>query len=87
MKLRELLEKNAGIHSSRELQEAIGGSIAQASNLWNGHDTIGAMIMVRILRAFPSISMEDLSQVDEASKALKPPKSHSRPRKHPHDAA
>ena len=87
MKLRELLEQKAGIHSSRALQEAIGGSIAQASNLWNGHDTIGAMLMVRILRAFPSISMEELSQVDEAAKSLKPPKSHGRPKNHPNDAA
>jgi hypothetical protein len=73
MKLRELLEDKTGIHSSVELRQAIGGSAAQASNIWYGRDTIGARVMLRILTAFPQISAQELAQVDEAKKALTPP--------------
>ena len=74
MKLRDLLEKKAGIHSSAELRQAIGGSESQASNLWHGRDSIGARVMLRILKAFPMITVADISQVEEAAKALTPPK-------------
>ena len=73
MTLRELLEERAGIHSSVELRKKIGGSAAQASNIWYGRDTIGARVMLRILTAFPQISAQELAQVDEAKKALTPP--------------
>lgn len=75
MKLRELLEQKAGIHSSVELRKRIGGSAAQISNLWAGRDTMGARLMLRILKAFPEITIDDLAQVEEAKKALEPPKS------------
>jgi hypothetical protein len=71
--LHELLEEKADIHSSPELREAIGGSAAQACNLWSGKDTIGARIMLRLLKAFPQLSVYDLAQVVEARKALIPP--------------
>jgi hypothetical protein len=74
MKLRDLLEEKTEIRSSAELREKIGGSAAQVSNLWHGRDTIGARLMLRILTAFPQISAQELAQVDEAKKALTPPK-------------
>lgn len=87
MKLSELLEEKVGIHSSAELRQAIGGSPAQASNLWHGRDSIGAMVIVRLLRAFPTLTIDDLLQVDQAAKALKPPKRRDRrPTRHPPDS-
>lgn len=82
MKLRDLLEEKAGIHSSAELRERIGGSAAQISNLWHSRDTLGARVMLRILKAFPEITIHDLSQVDEAKKALQPPRQQT-PRRRP----
>jgi hypothetical protein len=81
---RALLEEKTDIRSSTELREKIGGSAAQVSNLWHGRDTIGARLMLRILTAFPQISAQELAQVDEAKKALtppKPPRSRHTPRK------
>ena len=72
MTLQDLLREKAGLQSSTELREAIGGSPAQVSNLWYGRDTIGARIMIRILKAFPQISVTELAAVDEAAKANKP---------------
>jgi hypothetical protein len=71
--LHELLEEKADIHSSPELRDAIGGSSAQACNLWSGKDTIGARIMMRLLNAFPQLSFHDLAHVIEAAKVLTPP--------------
>lgn len=79
MTLQQLLKEKAGIQSSTELRQAIGGSSAQVSNLWHGRQTIGARVMLRILRAFPEISAQELAQVEEAKKALTPPKYPRRP--------
>lgn len=70
--LRRLLEEKTAVRSSAELRAHIGGSLAQCSNLWHGHDPIGARLILRILTAFPQLTVQELAQVREAAKALTP---------------